>query len=105
MTHVAPRPWAEPLVAALREAPWLTAQRARAYAGILLAMGLAGVAVWVALSHGGLDRMGKPLGTDFIIFWTGSRLALSGHPAQVYDVAAHYAEETRLFQRDVGYSP
>jgi hypothetical protein len=105
MTQVAAMPPSSRLVMALREAPWLTRERATAYGRILLVMSLGGLIVWVALSSGGLDRMGKPLGTDFIIFWTGSKLALGGHAAQVYDMAAHHAEESRLFQRDVGYSP
>ena len=105
MTQVAAMPPSSRLVTALREAPWLTRQRAKAYGRILLAMSLLGMIVWVALSSGGLDRMGKPLGTDFIIFWTGSRLALGGHAAQVYDTAAYHAAQSRLFGRDVGYFP
>ncbi len=104
MTHVAPRPWSAPLVTALREAPWLTRERALAYSRILLAMSLAAVVIWTALADGGLDRMGKPLGTDYASFWTASQLALAGHPLQVYDVAAHHAAQTRLFGRDVGYA-
>ena len=105
MTQVAATPNSSRLVTALSEAPWLTRERARAYAGIFLVMSLAGLAVWVALSSGGLDRLGKPLGADFIIFWTGSSMALSGHGAQVYDVAVHHAAQSRLFHRDVGYFP
>jgi alpha-1,2-mannosyltransferase len=105
MTEVAAMPSSSRLVTALREAPWLTRQRATAYGRILLVMGLGGLIGWVALSSGGLDRMGKPLGTDFIIFWTGSKLALSGHAAQVYDTAAYHAAQSRLFGRDVGYFP
>jgi alpha-1,2-mannosyltransferase len=105
MTQVAATPPSSRLVTALSEAPWLTRERATAYGRIFLVMSVGGLIVWVALSSGGLDRLGKPLGTDFIIFWTGSKLALSGHAARVYDLAAHHAEESRLFQRDVGYSP
>jgi alpha-1,2-mannosyltransferase len=104
MTHVAPRPWSAPLVTALREATWLTRERALAYGRILLVMSLTAAVVWTALAHGGLDRMGKPLGTDYASFWTASKLALGGHPLQVYDITAHHAEQTRLFGRDVGYS-
>jgi hypothetical protein len=104
MTHAVPRPRSAPLLAALRDAPWLTRERALAYGRILLAMSLGAEIVWTALSHGGLDRMGKPLGTDFISFWTASKLTLGGHPARVYDIAVHHAEQTRLFGRDTGYS-
>jgi alpha-1,2-mannosyltransferase len=104
MTHNAPWPWSAPLVTALREALWLTRERALAYGRILLAMSLATAVVWTALAHGGLDRLDKPLGTDFISFWTASKLALGGHAPQAYDITAHHAEQARLFQRDVGYS-
>ena len=104
MTQVAATPPSSRLTTALREAPWLTAERARAYARILLAMSLGGLVVWVALSSGGLDRMGKPLGTDFVSFWTASKLALGGHPAEVYDIAIHRGEQAALFHRDIGYS-
>ncbi|MDR3508814.1 MAG: glycosyltransferase family 87 protein [Caulobacteraceae bacterium] len=90
------------LARALRDADWLTADRARAYALIWLVMSIGIAAVWVALSHGGLDRLGKPLGTDFASFWTASQLAMSSHPALAYDPVAHHAAQTRLFGKDVG---
>ena len=57
----------------LRRADWLTGGRARAYGLILFWVSLAIAVVWTALSTGGLDPTGKPLGTDFVSFWTASR--------------------------------
>jgi len=90
--------------AALRDADWLDAKRARAYARILFFLSFAGALIWIALAHGGVDRAGKPLGTDFVSFWTASELALGGRAADVYDVAAHWGAQKALFGPDVAYS-
>jgi hypothetical protein len=88
----------------LRAADWLDALRARRWCQILGFVSAAGVLGWIALSRGGLDINGKPLGTDFVSFYAASKLALAGHPAQVYDTASHLAAQTGLFDRDIGYS-
>ena len=90
--------------AALSDCAWLDAERARAYARILLAVTLAGAIAWIALSPGGLDREGKPIGTDFVGFYAASRLALDGHPALAYDVGAHWAAQKALFGPELGYT-
>lgn len=88
----------------LRRADWLTARRARAYGWLLLAVSAAVAAGWVASARGGLDPTGKPLGTDFMSFWSASQLALQGAPASAWNVAAHHARETAVFGRDTGYA-
>lgn len=75
--------------AIVRDAVWLTASRATAYARILLALTGMVCLIVVALSHGGLDPRGEPLGTDFVSFWAASTLTLAGTPALVYDPAVH----------------
>jgi hypothetical protein len=87
----------------LRDADWLSGERARIFARLWLAISLIVAAAWVLLARHDLDILGKPLGTDFASFWTASQLALAGHPAAAYDIAAHHAAQTRLFGRDVGY--
>jgi len=92
-------------IAALRDAAWLSRERARAYLYILGAITLAVAAAWIGMSRHGLDLLGKPLGADFPSFWAASRLALQGGPARVYDLAAHAAAERSGFGgRDVPYS-
>jgi hypothetical protein len=86
-----------PLVRLLRDADWLTETRARRWCRILAVITLTAALAWIGLSHGGLDLMGKPLGTDFISFWTASRLALDGQPALAYDPPVHLAEQRALF--------
>jgi hypothetical protein len=88
----------------LREAEWLTPGRAAAYCRLLLFLILAASLGWIALSRDGVDLAGKPLGTDFVSFWTASKIALSGHPADVYNVAVHRAQQVALFSRDLGYA-
>jgi hypothetical protein len=93
------------LIAAVRDAAWLTPARVRAYLYLLGAITLAAALAWIGLSRHGLDRLGKPLGADFPSFWAASRLALQGAPAQVYDLAAHAAVERGAFGgADVPYS-
>lgn len=89
---------------AIRQANWLDGERARAWRNILLVISGLLVAAWCILSRGGLDLTGKPLGTDFISFYAASKLALIGHPAAAYNLAAHHAAETAIFHRDIGYS-
>ena len=52
---------------------------------------------WIALSDGLIDRNGKPIGTDFSSFYAAGSLALEGHAAAFYDMAAHYAREQQIF--------
>ena len=89
---------------ALGDCAWLDAGRARAYARILLAVTLVGAAGWIALSPGGVDREGKPIGTDFVSFYAASRLALDGSPELAYDVGAHWAAQKALFGPKLGYT-
>jgi hypothetical protein len=92
------------VAAALGDCSWLDAERARAYARILLAVTLVGAVGWIALSPGGLDREGKPVGTDFVGFYTASRMALDGRPELVYDLGSHWAAQKALFGSKVGYT-
>lgn len=79
------------LVVFLRDAAWLSADRAEAYVRVVAVM-LAIVAVgWVSLPRDGVTVADFPLGSDFVSFWAASGLALEGRPEAVYDPAAHYA--------------
>ena len=61
-------------------------------------------ATWIGLSTGGVDRLGKPVGTDFISFWTASQLALSGRAAAAYDLALHAKAQKDLMPAgEAGY--
>ena len=79
------------------EARWLTADRAQAFGRVLLAVTIFGVAGWLAFSKSDIDPSGKPLGTDFVSYWTASRLALDGPAARVYSIPAHWDMQRVLF--------
>jgi hypothetical protein len=65
---------------------WLTEERLRAYSGITIAIFLAFFVGWTALSLPDLiDPRGKPVGYDFMAFWSAARLALEGRPEAVFD--------------------
>ena len=85
------------LLVALRDADWLTADRARAWCRVLAVTTIATTAIWLGLSRGGVDRFGQPLGTDFVSFWTASQLALDGRAAAAYDPATHAAAQIAMF--------
>jgi hypothetical protein len=90
------------VLAPLRVAEWLTANRARAWCRLLAVMVGVMVLASVVTAHHGIDRLGKPLGTDFVSFWTASQLALSGHPTAAYDPVIHQAAQRSLFPSAAG---
>jgi hypothetical protein len=65
------------------------------------------VGAWVALSHDGVDPTGRPLGADFLSFWTAARLALqSGAAASAYDHGVLGAAQLAAFPgADPAYLP
>ncbi|MDJ0943832.1 MAG: glycosyltransferase family 87 protein [Kiloniellales bacterium] len=84
----------------LRQAEWLNARRVRAYAWIFLAVQVAGMIAWIALSDGLFDAKGKPIGTDFANVWSAGALAVEGRPKAAFDPAQHYEAQQRLFGRE-----
>jgi alpha-1,2-mannosyltransferase len=64
---------------------WLTGARLWAYPRIALVLYVMLAAGWFVLSKNLLDASGKPLGYDFIAFWTASDLALQGRAIEAYD--------------------
>jgi glycosyl transferase family 87 len=65
---------------------WLTAERVRVYSWMIVVIFAAVCVFWVGSSLPALvDPRGKPVGADFIEFWSAARLALAGTPAAAYD--------------------
>jgi Glycosyltransferase family 87 len=88
----------------LRSGEWLTAERARGYSLILLAICAIAFAGWIALSDGLVDRNGKPIGTDFSNVYAAGTLTWQGKPADAYDPARQHAAEKTVFAgRDVPF--
>lgn len=86
----------------LRKMDWLGAARCRAYLRILAVLNVAMLVWLVAGSHGGIDRNGFLLGSDFISFWTVGHMLRAG--ADVYDAAAHIAAQRAFFASEGGYT-
>jgi alpha-1,2-mannosyltransferase len=71
-------------------APWLTSRRLRAH-GLLLALAVWTVYVWVLATPTLRDRNGLVKGTDFLHFYTLGSLALEHRGASLYDMQAQSA--------------
>src|SRR6201999_3277435 len=64
---------------------WMNAERVRVYSWIVLVIFGTMLVVWVAMSLPDLvDRRGKPLGYDFMAYWSTARLALAGNAASAF---------------------
>jgi hypothetical protein len=85
----------------LRRADWLDT-RVRGYLLLLALLNLATLAFLLVTSHGGIDRNGFLLGTDFLSFWTAGQM-LHGH-GHVYDAAAHIAAQRAYFAQGEAYT-
>ncbi|MEJ2410253.1 MAG: glycosyltransferase family 87 protein [Novosphingobium sp.] len=86
----------------LKRMDWLGRDRATGYLWLLALLNGAMLVFLVATSHGGVDRNGFLLGSDFISFWTSGQMLHSG--ANVYDSAAHIAAQRRFFASAEGYT-
>ena len=83
------------MIAALRHATFLTAERARIYPRLLL-LGFAAALAWLLLTaHGLSDYAGRPLGSDFSSFYAAGRLILENNSP--YGQAALHGMEQSLF--------
>jgi alpha-1,2-mannosyltransferase len=94
------------IVAALRDAPWLGADRAKAWCRVLGGCGVVVAVALVAVTHGGVraDPWGQPLATDFSSFWSAAKLALAGVPGSAWDPAAHAAFQRAHFSPEAGFA-
>lgn len=72
---------------------WLTARRLTVYPRIFFTVFILSAGSWMLLSQDLLDPQGKPIGYDFLTFWSASQLSLGGEPAAVFDVGKLFAVE------------
>lgn len=70
-------------LAFFRDAPWLTQHRIRDYASILILVSVAIIA-WLLMGQGIVDPQGRPIGTNFISFWTVSWALLHDRVQVIY---------------------
>ena len=82
---------------------WLHRARILAFARMLLALQIVGLAVLVLGTHGAIVPLEKPTTTDFVSFHAAGSLAIQGHPELAYDHAAHFAREQETTAPGIGY--
>ncbi len=85
------------LIEALRSGSWITRERARLVAWILLAAFASGAVFLIATSDGLNDRVGRPLGTDFANVYAAGTYVLDGQAPAAFDPAMQFAREQALF--------
>ncbi|KRE94585.1 hypothetical protein ASG76_09185 [Nocardioides sp. Soil774] len=69
----------------------------RVYPRLFLAMFVLATPLYASTFHKGLDSWGRPLGTDFIAFWSAGRLALHGRAVDAWDLDLIGAFELSLY--------
>jgi alpha-1,2-mannosyltransferase len=89
------------------DARWLNAKRIVVYSRLLVALYAAVILIVLALSPHFIDPIGRPVGTDFVCFWTTGKLVLEGHAADNYDSERHFAAEKQALpmQRQTPFLP
>ena len=82
---------------ALRSGAWLTRERIRMVAVVLLIASSAGFLYLVVTATGGVDQQGRPIGTDFSNVYTAGKYVLEGNPLAPFDSVQQYAREQTIF--------
>ena len=86
-----------PILATLRDGAFLTPDRLRVYAGLLIAGFVASITYLFCTAHGLNDFDGRPLGTDFSNVYAAGMAALSGHAAAPFDILSQQRQEQAIF--------
>jgi hypothetical protein len=88
------------LLDAIRDATFLTSERVRGYAVLLVLGGAFGLALILWGRVGMLDGQGRPIGTDFANVNAAGVMALEGRPAEAWDWGPHHAMQQRIAGSD-----
>jgi alpha-1,2-mannosyltransferase len=81
----------------LRTGDWLTRERIRLVASVLLIASSIGFLFLVVTARDGVDRQGRPLGTDFSNVYAAGTFVLDGNPDAPFDPPVQYAREQSIF--------
>ena len=87
------------MIAWLAEAKFLDEKRVKAWLTIAAVFTVAAVVGGVLLAKDGRDPLGRPLGTDFLAFWTAARVAIADGAPAVWDGLRLQAEQAATFGR------
>ena len=81
----------------LRSGDWLTRERIRLVASVLLIASTIGFLFLVVTARDDIDRQGRPLGTDFSNVYAAGTYVLDGNPDAPFDPPVQYAREQSIF--------
>jgi alpha-1,2-mannosyltransferase len=81
----------------LRSGDWCTRERMRFVATMLIIVSVASLLFLVVTAHDGIDRQGRPIGTDFSNVYAAGTHVLDGHPDAPFDPPTQYAREQVIF--------
>jgi alpha-1,2-mannosyltransferase len=81
----------------LRSGDWLTRERVRFAAAAIVVASLIGILSLVVTAHGAVDRLGRPLGTDFSSFYAAGTYVQDGDPTAPFDFVRQHAREQQMF--------
>jgi alpha-1,2-mannosyltransferase len=82
---------------AVRSGEWLTRERIRMVAVAVLIASAAGFLYLVVTATGGVDRQGRPIGTDFSNVYAAGTYVLEGNFQAPFDSVQQYARERAIF--------
>jgi hypothetical protein len=81
----------------LRSGDWLTRERIRLVTIALVMASALGFLYLVVTAQNGIDRQGRPLGTDFSNVYAAGTYVVDGTPAAPFDLARQYQRERAIF--------
>jgi len=87
----------------LRSGDFLTGERVRLICVMLLAGYALVLGLLFATSDGRLDRLDRPLGTDFSQVWVAGQFVLEGQPATPFDPVPHAERQRQEFSETSGF--
>jgi alpha-1,2-mannosyltransferase len=87
----------EQALGSLRRGDWLTRERIRLVAWILLIASAVSLLYLVVTATNGVDLQGRPLGTDFSDIYAAGTYVLDGKPDAPFNPPAQYARERLIF--------
>ncbi len=81
----------------LRSGAWLSRERIRLVAAVVLIASIAGFLYLVVTANGLIDSQGRPLGTDFSNVYAAGTYVLDGTPEAPFDLPRQHAREQKIF--------
>jgi hypothetical protein len=88
---------------ALRSGDWLTRERVRLIAVAILMASAAGFLFLVVTAHNGVDRQGRPLGTDFSNVYAAGTYVNDGNANAAFDPPQQFEREKAIFGNDTQF--